>query len=81
MKFVAFFLLIMYNDSTELDGEIAVPCNLQPATAGSKNYLGIIRSNMSICLNAMKSRSYAINSSEPCQVLTEASLRRSVDVP
>jgi len=31
-----------YNNKAGLDGELAVPCNLQSATAGLNNCLGVI---------------------------------------
>jgi len=37
---------VLYNINTGLDGELAVPCNLQSAIAGSNSCLGANWSNM-----------------------------------
>ena len=81
MIFLDFFNLLVYNNCTGLDGELAVPCNLQPAIAGLNACLGNARSKMCRLILAMKSRSYATVAPEPCQALTGASLREYNCVP
>lgn len=38
----------VYNNKTGLDGELAVPCNLQSATAGLNSCLGVNWLNMCV---------------------------------
>ena len=81
MIFLDFLIKMLYNNKTRLDGELAVPCNLQSAIAGLNASLGISRSKMYKLILTMKSRSHATFAPEPCQVLTEASLREYKCVP
>ncbi len=41
IKSLAFFFVMVYNNATALDGELAALCNLQSATAGSNTVLGL----------------------------------------
>ena len=80
------FLLIFSQKSciifkAGLDGELAVPCDLQSATAGSNARPGCNVSNMCKGVMVMKARSYATLVLEPCQALTGASLRGADRVP
>jgi len=64
-----------------LDGEVAVPCNLQSAIAGVNPFdegraVGAVRG-----IGAMIFWSCATERFEPCQVLTEAALRGLFRVP
>ncbi len=63
-----------------LDGELAVPCNLQSAVARLNSRHSIYF--FAVCPKQvmLMSRSCAIDPCEPCQVLTEAALSKSVYV-
>ncbi len=64
-----------------LDGEVAVPCNLQSALAGLNSYLRLILCEAWPFWTVLTIGSYATSTSEPCQVLTEAALRLTTRVP
>ncbi len=68
-------------NTVEIDGELAVLCNLQSAIVGLNTCLRFDIVKYVYKDLALKSRSYAIKISEPCQSLTAASLRGHFDVP
>ena len=39
---LAIFTVLWYNNFTVLDGELAVPCNLQSAIAGSSSHIEVV---------------------------------------
>lgn len=57
-----------------LDGELAVPCNLQSAIAGSKTYIEVSVSRVCRLKVALTIGSCATGACEPCQVREEAAL-------
>jgi len=58
-----------------LDGELAVPCNLQPAAAGSNSWAEGILCEVWLKKVALKSGSFAMRHLESCQIRKEAALR------
>ncbi len=64
-----------------LDGEVAVPCNLQPAVAGSNSWTEGMPCGVWPGKVAKKSGSCATRGPEPCQVREEAALRDLSCVP
>ena len=64
----------MYNNDKMLDGELAVPCNLQSAIARLMRYLGANLVVFEYALFMMKLGSYSIVTCEPCQGRNAAAL-------
>ena len=64
-----------------LGGELAVPCNLQSATAGLNSFSRVFDLLGRKYVLALKNGSCATACREPCQVLTEAAVRGFCCVP
>ena len=64
-----------------LDGELAMPCNLQFAIAGSNSQAEGYYLTTSLYKLVMTTRSYATGNYEPCQDGNVAALSRSFCVP
>lgn len=73
--------VLCYNEQAALDGEVAVPCNPQSAIAGLNSRLRLSSCGVRPMQEVLTNRSCATGTSEPCQVLTEAALRRHFRVP
>jgi len=64
-----------------LDGELAVPCNLQSAIAGLNPYPRLLAFWDCLCQRVLKTGSCAAEGYEPRQVREEAAVNRSFWVP
>lgn len=70
-----------YNILAVLDGEIAVPCNLQPATAGFNSRFEVRTCGVWRLYGVLMAGSCATHTCESCQILTEAALSGELRVP
>lgn len=70
-----------YNSGAVLDGELAVPCSLQSATAGLNSCHEVRICGVWPPYGVLRTGSCATHACEPCQVLTEAALSGKLRVP